>query len=277
MTHKIILLGALLQVIACTGESQPVGGDTVPEGKRSPHVVILGDSNSSIGGDSCDNETGWTKWFREIVEPASCHSYARSGATWSNTTKTKHNEKEKTAQLSDDNVIYNQICRLITAYDAGRQPQPDIIIIAAGTNDAWFTKRRPHALDIVPAEVLVRGDSLTSLPPSSLLTVGEAVVANCALIKSRFPRAKVILLTPLQCTATTVERIRKVGDIIESSGRLLNIAVVRQDEVSPIRREEEIERHRYTTDGTHTNAVGAEANGRILADIVTKYLGRQQQ
>ena len=277
MTHKIILLGALLQVIACTGESQPVGGEREPEGKRSPHVVILGDSNSSIGGDSCDNETGWTKWFREIVEPASCHSYARSGATWSNTTKTIHNEKEKTAKLSDDNVIYNQICRLITAYDEERQPQPDIIIIAAGTNDAWFTKRRPHALDTVPAEVLLRGDSLTSLPPSSLLTVGEAVVANCALIKSRFPTARVILLTPLQCTATTVERIRRVGDIIESCGKLLNIAVVRQDEVCPIRREEEIERHRYTTDGTHTNAVGAEANGRILADIVTKYLGRQQQ
>jgi lysophospholipase L1-like esterase len=277
MTHKIILLGALLQVIACTGESQPVGGEREPEGKRSPHVVILGDSNSSIGGDSCDNEIGWTKWFREIVEPASCHSYARSGATWSNTTKTTHNEKEKTAQLSDDNVIYNQIWRLITAYDEERQPQPDIIIIAAGTNDAWFTKRRPHALDTVPAEVLLRGDSLTSLPPSSLLTVGEAVVANCALIKSRFPSARVILLTPLQCTATTVERIRKVGDIIESCGRLLNIAVVRQDEVSPIRREEEIERHRYTTDGTHTNAEGAEANGRILADIVTKYIGRQQQ
>ena len=46
------------------------------------HVVILGDSNTFIGGDQCDKPQGWNKWFKELANPLSCRSYARSGATW---------------------------------------------------------------------------------------------------------------------------------------------------------------------------------------------------
>lgn len=271
MSVLFLLLASLLQLFSCSANTESISADTVPQTKKDPNVVILGDSNSSIGGDSCDIAKGWTKWFRDIAAPATCLSYARSGATWSNTTKTIHDEMEKTALLSDNNVIFNQACRLLSAYDEGLQPMPDIIVIAAGTNDAWFSKRRPHALDAVPSNVLLNGDSLSSLPPSSLLTVAEAVSATCALLKSRFPSAKIILLTPLQCTATSLERINKIGDIIESCGNLLNIPVIRQDVVCPIRRQEEIVQHKYTSDGTHTNSVGAEANARVLAPIIMEF------
>lgn len=29
------------------------------------HVVLLGDSNTFIGGDDCDKDRGWSKWFKE--------------------------------------------------------------------------------------------------------------------------------------------------------------------------------------------------------------------
>ena len=54
-------------------------------------VAILGDSNTWIGGDDCDKEKGWNKWFKDFFRPASCKSYARSGATWTNTEVTKAN------------------------------------------------------------------------------------------------------------------------------------------------------------------------------------------
>ena len=51
----------------------------------STHVAILGDSNTWLGGDQCDQPRGWNKWFKDYFAPASCRSYARSGATLTNT------------------------------------------------------------------------------------------------------------------------------------------------------------------------------------------------
>ena len=79
------------------------------------HVVLLGDSNTWIGGDDCDKERGWNTWFKQLFQPASCKSYARSGATWTNTKVTKRNPKENIGNLGNDNVIYNQVVRLIDA------------------------------------------------------------------------------------------------------------------------------------------------------------------
>ena len=81
------------------------------------HIAILGDSNTWLGGDECDNQKGWNKWFKDILQPASCRSYARSGATWTHTTKTKRDTKENIGKLGKDNVIFNQVMRLKEAYD----------------------------------------------------------------------------------------------------------------------------------------------------------------
>lgn len=269
MKRLLCPLFALLLMItySSAGEGSSAKGDT-SVAQRSPadmHVVILGDSNSSIGGDSCNLAPGWTKWFNEAFAPASCRSYARSGATWTNTSRTVRNEEENTGLLSDNNVIYNQVCRLISAHQSGIQPTPNLIIVAAGTNDAWFLKRRPKALQ--PA-IVTDTAALSQLKPSSILTLADAVTYNCLLLKRHFPEARIILLTPMQCTATTTERIRTVGDIISRCGELLDLPVVRQDSICCISREQEAVHHRYTVDGIHTNAAGAEINGLRLAHVI---------
>lgn len=233
------------------------------------NVVILGDSNSSIGGDKCDNPQGWTKWFADELKPSSCRSYARSGATWTNTPKTTRNEKENISILGDNNVIYNQVCRLSTAVDRSHQPIPDIIIIAAGTNDAWFYKRRPKALmrDVkpMPDSILLKQE------PSSILTLYQSVAYCCALLEKKFPQSRIVLLTPLQCTATSEERIRTTGDIIAQCGRARGLQVIRQDSVCCISRNQEKNRFTYTVDGIHTNPEGAKNNGIILAREINNY------
>ena len=82
-------------------------------------VVILGDSNTWLGGDDCTKPKGWNTWFKEAMKPRSCHSYARSGSTWTHTPNTKRDTKEDIGTIGDNNVIINQIFRLEEAINEG--------------------------------------------------------------------------------------------------------------------------------------------------------------
>lgn len=204
------------------------------------HIVILGDSNTFIGGDGCDRPRGWNYWFRELAQPLSCRSYARSGATWTHTPATAYDIEEYTEVLSDNNVIYNQVNRLKQACADKVQPTPDLILILAGTNDAWF-----RWLDIQTLAGCMRHD--------------------CELLTESFPQAKIVLLTPMQNTKTSVERITQTGDIIEQCGHAMGLHVVRLDRESGISRRQELKHPTLTTDGVHTNEKGARRIGRYMA------------
>ncbi len=232
------------------------------------NVVLLGDSNTSIGGDSCNIAVGWSKWFKEVFAPASCRSYARSGATWTNTVRTRRDEEENTGRLSDNNVVYNQACRLITAYKSGRQVSPQLIMIAAGTNDAWFGKRFAKT----EAQVFASSSMLTSSPIAKITTLAESVRYVCEMLMEAFPDAQIVLMTPMQCTAAPAEEIQKVGDIIEGCGRRMGLAVIRQDYASSVSRIRESKKPTFTSDGTHTNEKGARRNGVCIAHAVEALL-----
>lgn len=240
---------------------------------RNINVVMLGDSNTWIGGDDCDNEKGWNKWFKDFFQPASCKSYARSGATWTNTSRTKQNIKEDIAVLGDDNVVYNQIMRLRQAVKDGIQVVPDLIIIAAGTNDAWFQNKRPLVFNDTAEDVFLSADNpITDMEVNKVTTLAKSVRYACELLMESFPDAQIVLLTPLQCTATKLEYIHKAGDIIEECGRRMSISVIRQDYQGCVNRTQELRARRFTSDGTHTNAEGARRNGLFIANQITALL-----
>ncbi len=237
------------------------------------NVVILGDSNTSIGGDACDKAIGWSTWFKEAFAPASCRSYARSGATWTNTVRTRRNETEYTERLGDDNVVYNQACRLITACEAGQQVAPQLIMVAAGTNDAWFGRQRPQRYAKTPEQVFAEPSAVDQqLPVSRQTTLAGAVRYVCELLMTRFPDAQIVLLTPMQCTAAPADDIRRVGDIIEACGRQMSLSVIRQDYGSAVSRLRESQHPTFTSDGTHTNERGARRNGAYIAHMVEALL-----
>lgn len=209
------------------------------------HVVILGDSNTWIGGDSCTGEKAWTKWFVDAFQPASCRSYARSGATWTVTSLSKRNTLQNVDILADDNVIFNQMFRLEEAIDSGLQPSPDLILINAGTNDAWFHRQRP----------------LRSLQPS--------IEYVCRELRQRVPRAQIILLTPIPSGRIDSVRLRRVSDVISASGQQMGLHVIRQDtETATGRLSWKEYGERYTTDGIHTNREGARRNGQYIANLL---------
>lgn len=248
--------------------AQPVTGQQL---HPSIHVVLLGDSNTWLGGDDCSQDKGWNTWFNRRFQPASCRSYARSGATWTNTNNTMYDVVEDIGVIGDNNVIYNQVNRLIVATKQGRQPLPDLLVIAAGTNDAWFENRRPHAFQTTAADRLC-DDSLLLLPPSQVLTLQQSIRYSCLQLHRAFPDACIVLLTPLQSTAVSDEKIRLAGDLIERCAHELGIDVIRQDVVCCIKSRQERKKKKYTYDGTHTSVSGARLIGYLLADSISKII-----
>lgn len=200
------------------------------------HVVILGDSNTWIGGDDCDQPKGWNYWLRQACQPASMRSYARSGATWTHTERTKRNTVENIGVLGDDNVISNQIARLEEALLSGAQTMPDVVIIMAGTNDAWFRRGQLNAL------------------------LAAQVEADCDSLKALLPEARIVLLTPMRSKHAGVKPIALAGDIIETTGKRLGLTTIRMDR-----------RRVSTSDGTHTNTAGAKAMGRYVTQQLKRH------
>lgn len=216
-------------------------------------VVILGDSNTWLGGDDCTKPKGWNTWFKEAMKPHSCRSYARSGATWTHTPNTRRDTKENIGSLGDNNVIMNQICRLEEAINEGSQVMPSLILIAAGTNDVWFHSQRPHAFE--PTEF-----SLQSL---------HGIIDYCCLKLFRLcPEAQIILITPMQTIQADTADIHHAGDIIEARGQYFHIPVIRLDYHSEVKSKNERQAFKYTYDGTHTSELGARSNGNYIAQQV---------
>ena len=233
------------------------------------HVVMLGDSNTWLGGDDCSKAKGWNKWFRDKMQPKSCRSYARSGATWTNTEETKTNVEENIGVLGNDNVIYNQIQRLFLLFDKGKQKVPDMILISAGTNDVWFDDKRPEVWDMT-AEEAFADSALASRDVSAVRTLAGAVRYGCLMLKSKFPEARIIILTPMQTTAAPTEKIHRASQIMEECAKLMDMEVIRLDTESCVRSEDEQKRKRFTYDGTHTSVKGARRNGYMIAERVSE-------
>ncbi len=221
-----------------------------------PFIAVLGDSNSWLGGDGCDSPKGWTFYLREILQDAELRSYARSGATWSHTERTGRDSEEYSEIISDNNVILNQFLRLHQDVQASLCPSPDIIILAAGTNDAWFeSKYRPGCM--------AEDDSL------SPLTVEGAVRFGLNVVRGLYPEAYLLILTPMESTVVADASIKTVARRIENGcHNFERTTVLRMDTLSPVRSTSERRCLQYTYDGTHTSIAGAKANAQIVADFL---------
>lgn len=254
------------QVAICTPDVEPL------------HIVLLGDSNTALGGDRCDQPKGWNKWFADLIKPTSCRSYARSGATWTNTPQTKPNTTENIGRIGNDNVIFNQINRLIEAYEKSLQAYPDVVIIAAGTNDVWFGKSRPEAFGRSVEEAFVADDdTMMSRKASEILSLTESVRYGCLLLREHFSKALIIVMTPLQTTAVKGDGIGQAGDLIEGVATRMGIPVIRQDKVCVVSSKAEAKKRLHTYDGTHTSVLGARKNGEILVDIIRPLIDKHRQ
>lgn len=258
-----MLLLLLLLPVAALG--QKLHGDL--------DIALLGDSNTWIAGDDCSQAKGWPYWFEKKFQPRSLVNYSRSGATWTNTVNTVRNLKAYSEILDDNNVVYNQIARLIADVENGKTSAPDVIIIGAGTNDAWFRKRRPGVFTETPAEAFANTDVLiTGRKPSEVLSLASSVRYGCELLMQRFPDVQIVLLTPTQATVCDYDPIRQAADIIEECGRRLSLSTIALESGSGTYRAVENVKKTHTSDGAHTNPDGARRHGYFIANQLESIL-----
>lgn len=234
-------------------------------GKR---IAILGDSITWLSMSS-DANRGWVTHFRELLKFAELRNYARSGATWSHTASTQYDITEDTTSISNDNVIYNQVNRLINDVENNGVTAPDYIFILAGTNDAWYPSQRPDAVADTPASVMSDESVWLNVKSiGSLTSIPKAMRYVAEMIWDKFPDAQVVVTTPLQSTAFTTDRREAIAESIKGSAEYLSWAVIEQDKVCDISRIREHQGYYMTYDGTHTSAKGAQMVGGIFASLL---------
>ena len=237
------------------------------------NCVILGDSITYLGGDDCSGEKGWTTYFKNIMNFKSVKSYARSGATWTNTANTKYNITENTGSLSDDNNAYNQINRLINEISKGATV-PDYILIALGTNDIWF-RYDASIKDIEQFETIWNDttDYSSKVDIKSCTSIIKSIrFIYDMIISSELKNSQIIIMTPLQGTFSSISKINKIGDIIERCAKVCSWNVIRQDYKCGVSRLQELKAKTNTTDGTHPSKSGAEIIGKYIASQITSIL-----
>ena len=222
-------------------------------------IALLGDSMTWIGGDSCENAEGWSHYLKERVSDSAIDVYARSGATWTNTSNTKGDENFDTRVLHDENVLYNQVSRLLTAIKEEEARRPELVILYAGANDAWFENKRPDIYK-KPTKIEITAEC----EPGECTTLEGSVMLCVSRLRAALPDARIVLVTPVEMSRTSPERIAKVSDLIEKAGIESGVEVLRADRHVDIRHSQEKKRHKFTSDGVHTNSQGA----RMIADYI---------
>ncbi len=240
-----------------------------PSSAEAEVVVFLGDSNTWIGGDDCDNPNGWNCHFARRDTSLVGHSYARSGATWTATRASRPDTEQYVEVLADNNIIYNQIRRLEDAMAHSQQAMPGLIVVAAGTNDAWFDRRRPDIYSVDVAEAVeASADTLRFDEPGRYRSLAMSVRLGCEYLKKLCPQARIVVLTPLQSAKIDADKLVRVSDIIESTASGTGAEVIRQDSVCPVTAADEAIEYVLTSDGIHTSPEGARRVGNLLFDII---------
>lgn len=260
MLSRLLSIAVLLSVVFADMAARELGNQ---------RVALLGDSNTWIGGEDCADPQGWSHWFAEEAKPLEIKSYARSGATWTHTSATRPDVETYSEVLDDNNVIFNQVLRLLADVDINGRQTPDLIIIAAGTNDAWFADRRPEEFSVTVNEALARDEQeYAAALPSAFRSLAGAVRQDLIFLRRFFPSAKIVVLTPPPSTKISPAMLEKVSEIIAGMAERMEASVVRLDLLSPINPEREAADRRYTKDGVHTSEEGARSHGLIVARAI---------
>ncbi|MDE6271798.1 MAG: SGNH/GDSL hydrolase family protein [Muribaculaceae bacterium] len=233
-------------------------------------IAFLGDSNLWLGREDCSNEAAWSYWMADAARRVSrgdstelqTRSFARSGATLTNTIATPADTTLYSQLLDDANTLYNQALRLNGAVERGEMGSPDIIMVYGGTNDAWFADRRPGLFDSIPDSRLAQITPETS--PAEASTLRESLILLLRLLRNQNPESRIILVGPPLTIKAPDQRIHGVTDIMEEISRKENLQMIRLDSPDIIDPELEAKQSTLTIDGVHTSPLGAQRIGYYI-------------
>lgn len=224
-------------------------------------VAFLGDSNIWLAGDSLNGKRSWATWVTQALHPCTVRNYARSGATICNTVNTIAAPEHYSELLNDTNTLYNQAYRLRMDVKSGKLPVPDLIIVGGGTNDGWFSSRRPGLFDTESEAALSKITSAT--PPAEATTLQRSLRLINEVLREAAPDAEIVYVGPPLTLKTSEDVIHKVNEYVDMAGKAVDLS-----ESGVIDLKQEGRKFDKTYDGVHTSERGA----RGLAEYVLDWL-----
>jgi lysophospholipase L1-like esterase len=236
------------------------------KGKR---VLFMGDSITSLYMGT----HGWPKYFCEMLEPAHHACVAVAGAHWCDYPDTEYDGNPiYVSTHNPNNTMGNQVEKLKRQKAAGNPDYADfdVIIMAAGTNDAM-----PESAEVTDAQFYVDG-AYVPLEKADRLTWGGSIRYVSESLYELYPNAYQFICTPVQAD----DKIRGFRSILEKGRVLKEIAArlsVRYIDTLYCgiygRYEKWDNNGRSLADGLHPNENGARQMAFFIANAVKSYLG----
>ncbi len=236
------------------------------KGKR---VLFMGDSITARYMGEC----GWPRYFCELLEPAHHACVAVSSARWCDREDTVYDGNPVyTPVYNSNNTMGNQVEKLKRQKAAGNPDFEDfdVIIMAAGTNDAM-----PEPAEQTDAQYFIDGEYVP-LEKADTCTWGGSVRYVSESLYELYPNAYQFICTPIQAD----DNVRPFRKILEKGRVLKEIAArisVRYIDTVYCgingRYEKRDTNGRSLIDGLHPNENGARQMGHFIAHAVKTYLG----
>lgn len=223
------------------------------------NIVMIGDSITWMGGDNCDDEDGWTYWFKQKANPKSCRSYAVSGATLC---------YQPSWQTQND--AYMQLQRIISDKGEGMYPNGiDLVFVAMGTNDLGNSSAK---YSVTAEEEFNNATTYANYTQQDLTSFAKAIRYLCEQLYVNFPNVQIVFLSPQQRSNFNTSMLLTMGDFIESCTDYLSVNTIRLDKhCGTYHTRECVENHKLI-DGTHTSQLGARENGYFIYNRVKSLL-----
>ena len=232
------------------------------KGKR---VLFMGDSITALYMGS----RGWPKYFCELLEPSHHASVAVAGARWRDFEDTVY-DGDPVFRLdvhNPNNTMCNQMEKIKRKKAAGDEDFSDfdVIIMAAGTNDAM-----PEDSAVTDAQFFADGEYVP-LEKADTHTWGGAIRYVSESLYELYPNAVQFICTPIQADDNTrpFRSILEKGRVLKEIAARLSVRYIDTLHCGIYGRYEK--RHvngRSLVDGLHPNDAGHAVIARKLTNFL---------
>lgn len=221
-------------------------------------VCVLGDSTSST------TMGAWYMWIKDKFSSYGWNNIGQGSATYMHR---EHSTEQNGGNFSsEDNIITNQVNRLVKGVQEGTMDYPDIVLILAGIND---TGRGMEALGDADVTALDTTDYTTlSYTDDRLRTMCGGIRMCLELMHKHLPNTRVILASPLNVQETEhLPLTHKARSEQQKIAAYLGADFLDLTSKAGISHITERVKY-YTEDGVHPSMAG----GRRIADVIGNYL-----
>lgn len=184
-------------------------------------------------------------------------------------------ETSNPEQNSHENIITNQVNKLIAGIEGGTYGMPDVVLIHSGINDRQDSDTGPDGDTSMygnTTETFVTNRTIdyTTLNygDSKLCTLVGGIRMAVELLRKNYPATRIILTTPIYTGGPSNWKVQKINKIIKECAAWLSVPVIDLTYESQI-----YQSGSFWTDSLHPNEVGSILMADCIGHGLQRYFG----